>query len=184
MSTQSSYIIRDGLEHDIPTCTALDAAYDTDHVWQMSIQHNIGQQQITFKTEHLPRTMRVQYKTDERRLRMTLPAQHCFIVASHREEKGLTIGFLAMRQEPAHKLAVIQDIVVHEPYRRQQIGTRLLNVARKWAHEHTIEQLLLETQSKNYPAIQFCEKNGLSFCGFNDQYFQNQDIAIFFGQSL
>ena len=43
---------------------------------------------------------------------------------------------------------------------------------------------MFETQTKNYPAICFYRKHRFVFCGFNDRYYTNQDIALFFAQSL
>jgi hypothetical protein len=57
-------------------------------------------------------------------------------------------------------------------------------VARKWAMEQNLVRITVETQTKNYPCIKLCQKAGLEFCGFNDQYFQNKDIALLFSQSL
>ena len=39
-------------------------------------------------------------------------------------------------------------------------------------------------QSKNFPAICFAQKHGLNFCGYNDRYYHNQDLALFFGMVL
>jgi hypothetical protein len=39
-------------------------------------------------------------------------------------------------------------------------------------------------QTKNYPAIQFARAQGFVFCGFNDHYYMNQDIALFFGRGV
>jgi GNAT superfamily N-acetyltransferase len=183
MSASFSFVIRDGLERDIPGCLSLDAGYETDFVWQMSIQHESGQHRVTFKTERLPREMSVDYPSSERRLRMALPSDHCFLVAVGRDEPE-TLGYLTLRQDPTHGIAWVHDIVVARIYRRRKIGTRLLKIARQWAVEHQLVQVIVETQTKNYPGISFCQKAGLTFCGYNDQYFQNQDIAVFFGQSL
>ncbi len=179
-----SFVIRDGLQRDIPQCLAIDSAYTTDYVWQMSIQHKSAENhQILFKTEHLPREMHVTYVKDERRLKLALTAEQCFLVAIGKEEPTL-LGYLVMWQIPAHRLAIIQDIVVDRDIRRKRIGTRLLNVAKSWSREKTLTRMHLETQTKNYPAIAFIQNAGFSFCGYNDQYFTNQDIAVFFGQSL
>ena len=35
---------------------------------------------------------------------------------------------------------------------------------------------------KNYPAICLAEKMGFELCGYNDHYFANNDIAIFFSK--
>jgi GNAT superfamily N-acetyltransferase len=89
-----------------------------------------------------------------------------------------------MRSDPIYKIAHIHDLVVSQPYRRKRIGSRLLNVARQWARDHHLVQIMAEMQTKNYPGILFCQQAGLEFCGFNDHYFPNQDIAVFFSQTL
>ncbi len=198
------FLIRDGIESDIPLCLSLDSTYTTDYVWQMSLQPESQQQQITFKTERLPRPMDVAYPASEGRLHLSLPPEQCFLVAAARDfvedaaqiaaqqataqipaqDMPEVLGYLTMRADAVHRIALVQDIVVARSLRGNRIGTRLLRVARKWAVEHHLTQLMVETQTKNYPAILFCQKSGLSFCGFNDQYFRNQDIAVFFSQTL
>lgn len=161
----------------------LDSSYETDYVWQMTIHQDGSGREVHFKTERLPRPMEVHYPAAERRLRLALPREQCFLVAVGKEEPT-TLGYLTMRHDPAHDIAIIGDLVVTRALRRRRIGSRLLRAARMWAQEHNLARIMIETQTKNYPAIAFCQKAGLVFCGFNDQYFQNQDIAVFFGQSL
>jgi GNAT superfamily N-acetyltransferase len=183
MSTTLGFVIRDGLDTDIEPCLKLDHFYQTDYVWQMNIQQETGQWQITFKTERLPRTLESAYPADERRLRLALPSEHCFLVAVRKNARDL-LGYLTMRSDPVHRIALIQDLVVSQPYRRSRIGSRLLNVARQWAREHDLTQLTVEIQTKNHPGISFCQNAGFVFCGFNDRYFPHQDIAVFFSQSV
>ena len=42
----------------------------------------------------------------------------------------------------------------------------------------------MEMQPKNYPAIQFAYKLGFEFSGYNDQYYRDQEIAIFFSSFI
>jgi GNAT superfamily N-acetyltransferase len=181
MST--SFLIRDGLETDIPACLELDHQYETDFVWQMSVEGEPGQQRITFKTQRLPRTLEAVYPASEHRMHLALPPEHCFLVAVAKED-GHVLGYLTMRSDPVYQSAIIQDIVISRAFRRLRMGTRLLNIARQWAKEHDLNRLTLETQTKNFPSIAFCQGSGFHFCGYNDQYFPNQDIALFFSQSL
>jgi ribosomal protein S18 acetylase RimI-like enzyme len=193
MSDTFRFLIRDGLENDIAACLNLDGSYSTDYVWQMTFQDDLQNYTATFKTERLPRAMEVDYALSKRRLQLALPESQCFLVASGRaadeaESEILaepeTLGFLVMSYDPMHEIARVQDLVVSRIFRRRRIGTRLLRIARQWAKEQNARQFTIETQTKNYPAILFCQNSGLTFCGFNDQYFPNQDIAVFFGQAL
>jgi len=83
-----------------------------------------------------------------------------------------------------HATGWLNNLVVGKRYRRQGIGGALLKAAIEWAREQGLRQLMLETQTKNYPAICFYQRHGFVFCGFNDHYYTNQDIALFFAQSL
>lgn len=182
MSTLS-FVIRDGHPTDISSCLTLDRSYETEYVWQMVVQEGTGGVGITFRKERLPRRMEVEPPVSERRIKSVLAEKSCFIVATVKDEPE-TLGYLAMSADHVHRLALAYELVVSRPYRRKRVGTRLLNVARQWAEEHHLSQLLVETQTKNYPSIEFLQASGLSFCGYNDQYFPNQDIALFFGQAL
>jgi len=183
MSTTLSFLIRDGLESDVEPCSKLDHLYETDYVWQMNIQQEVGSWQVTFKTERLPRTLEAKYPSDERRINLALPDNQCFLVAVSRDEPEL-LAYLTMRNDPVYHIALVQDLVVSRPYRRHGIGKRLLSVARTWAKEHQLTRLMVEIQTKNYPGINFCQSSGFAFCGFNDRYMPNQDIAVFFSQSI
>lgn len=183
-NTSFSFIIRDGLASDIPACIELDHRYETEHVWKMSLQQELSGWQISFRTERLPRSVEMEYPINAARLEQSLSSHECFLVACAKEENQWPLGYLTLSYQHAHQTATIHDLVVARPFRGSKVGSRLLSVARRWAVEHGARQLFVEMQTKNYPAIQFCQANGFIFCGFNDQYFPNQDIAVFFGQSL
>lgn len=183
-SSSFSFVIRDGLPGDIEACLDLDHNCTTEHVWQMRIQQEADRWQIVFQTERLPREVEVQYTPGRKRLELALPDEQCFLVAESKDDDPEVLGYLTMRAEPGHGIARVQDIVVARLYRRKRIGTRLLGVARRWAQEHQLRQMLVETQTKNYPGILFCQSRGFTFCGFNDRYFVNHEIAVFFGQSI
>ena len=183
MSATLTLLIRDGVNRDIPECLALDHTYETEYVWQMRLQEDTDQRHIVFQTERLPRLLETTWPADDHRLTLALPTEHCFLVAESREHQEI-LGYLTMRQDPVFGVARLQDVVVSRPYRRRKIGQRLLNVARQWARQHQLVRLTGETQTHNYPAIMFCQASGLTFCGFNDHYFPNRDIAVFFTEAL
>jgi GNAT superfamily N-acetyltransferase len=183
---QQQFVIRDGAAGDIPACLALDHTGETDMVLQMQmVQPELNRWQISLQEERLPRKIDLLTEPNEARLRAALPADRCFLVAAHRSpEKAELLGYLVMRPETADGVAMITDLIVSRPFRRAGIGSRLLNVARRWAREAGIHRLMIATPTKNYPGIRFCQESGLTFCGFNDRYYPNQDIAVFFTQTV
>ncbi|HVU09650.1 MAG TPA: GNAT family N-acetyltransferase [Phototrophicaceae bacterium] len=183
MSATLSFVIRDGLESDILGCLRLDHSYETDYVWQVQVSDEDGRR-IDLKPEHLPRPVSVDYPVEEARFHPVLRADQCFLVATTRDDEPEVIAYLTMHADPLYRLGVVKDLVVSRPYRRQKIGTRLLKIAAVWAKEHQLTSVMIETQTKNFPSIRFCEAAGFVFCGYNDRYFPNRDIAVFFSQSV
>jgi GNAT superfamily N-acetyltransferase len=181
MSTTLSF--RDGLASDIPACMDLDHAYETDFVWQMRFLDNPEQREIIFQRERLPRLLESSWPKAEHRLKLALGKDQCFLVVEDRQAQEI-MAYLTMRNDPVYHVANLQDLVVSRPYRRRRIGSRLLQVARSWARQRELRRLTVELQTQNFPGILFCQRAGLTFCGFNDHYFPNQDIAVFFSESL
>ena len=97
--------------------------------------------------------------------------------------RGYFYSILLMLAMP-FTLAGCFGMYIWREYRRQQIGTMLIRQARQWAKEQGLQGLLLEATTKNYPALCLYEKLGFQFCGFNDHYYENQDIALFFVQVI
>lgn len=178
-----SFIIRDAVTADMAACLALDHSYSTDYVWQMSLQPDERGWQISFRSERLPRERTEVYAADEQRLRRALRPDRCGIVAVDKANEHI-VGYLTMDPQPDYGYALIHDVVVERELRHQRVGSRLIGVARQWALERDVRHLLIQVRTKNYPGIQFIQSNGFAFCGFNDRYFPNHDIAVFFGQSL
>ena len=89
-----------------------------------------------------------------------------------------------MRVDETSEIAYLQDIVVNRPYRRQSLGSRLVNAARVWARENALRQIMFEIATTNYPCIQFAQDQGFVFCGFNDRHLPSREIAVFFSVAV
>ena len=105
-------------------------------------------------------------------------------IAEVAEEAGQLKGYLNLVVAAVPDVGWVADLGVDRRYRRNGVGTVLLASAAHWARENHLTRLILETASKNYPAICFALKNGLVFCGYNDRYYPQQDVALFFGMTL
>ena len=93
-------------------------------------------------------------------------------------------GYLAVSPSTLSDVGVIADFAVDRKARRKGIGTVLLASAMDWARRAGLKRLFLETQNRNDGAICFCRASGFSYSGYNDRYYADEDIAIFFGRSL
>jgi GNAT superfamily N-acetyltransferase len=166
---------------DLEACGALDHSYTTDRVWQMETRGGNTSLAVTFRVARLPREMRVEYPLHGRSLLAAWHRRDDFLVA---EQDGQVCGYVTLNAYSEHGIAWVSDLVVDRPIRRQGIGTALLQAAAEWGYENGLVRLVSELQTKNYPAMQFYQSRGMSFCGYNDHYWPSQDIALFFGRSL
>jgi len=56
--------------------------------------------------------------------------------------------------------------------------------AQNWAENRHNNRILLEMTTKNIPAIRLAQKLGFEFSGYNDNYYESKDIALFFGRMV
>lgn len=166
---------------DLPVLVALDHSYITDYVWQMDLQARPGQVGVTFREIRLPRSVRQEYPRDAIGLADQWDKLDAMLVA---ESEGVAVGYISLLDTPVGRSTAIPDLAVERRVRRQGIGTALLLAAQEWASQQERVQLIIEMQSKNYPAIALVQRLGFDFCGYNDRYYPNQDIALFFGKAL
>lgn len=179
----SQLVFRDGVAADIPYCLALDSDFRSEHVWQMTVQELGDEIQVNCRKQRLPRQLLSRHAPDPQRLEAALRNQYCFVVVQEKTTNHI-LGYVSMRVDEASRVGYLQDIVIDRPYRRRSLGARLAHVARVWASEYNLRQILFEIPTTNYPCILFAQALGFSFCGFNDHHFANREIAIFFSLSI
>lgn len=174
--------IRSAIKTDLARCLTLDPSYVTDFVWQMESRVQDGQIVVNFRTARLPRQMRVPYPREQRLLAESWQACDAMLIA---EDAGSNlIGYATLIKRIPQATVLVNDLIVAKAARRTGIGSALLKAVAQWGRDQHLKWLMLELQTKNFPAINFAQKHGLKFCGFNDHYFANQDIALFFALGL
>jgi len=181
MSDRLPVIVRPARSDDIRAIIDFDSSYATDYVWQMEFREDDGAVTSVFRKVRLPRSMRVIYPRDTATLADQWTHRRLFIVA---EVQAYVRGYLSITDGTIHDTAWVAEFAVERKVRKVGIGTALISSAVDWARKADKRRLIIEVQSKNYPAICFCQKHGFVFCGYSDRYFANQDIAVFFGMSL
>jgi GNAT superfamily N-acetyltransferase len=178
--------IRPALDSDSALLEKLEHNYTSDHVWQMEIRKTPTEDvavsvRIHFKQVHLPRSIQVEYPRAPGTLLQEWEKASAVLVA---ELARQPVGYAMLTYEPVSTSTRITDLVVDRLMRRQGFGTALQLAAMQWAEAMDSQSLILEMQTKNYPAIRFASKLGYSLCGFMDRYYANREAGIFFGKSL
>lgn len=189
--------IRPAEFEDLERCLTLDASYESGEVWQMYQEPGAGPAgvSVSFRATRLPRSVNVPYPRDIAELRGNWKQQDCFLVATVTRE-GISpesgepadiehiIGYVDLHEQQWQRAGWVQNLVVDADYRRQGVGTGLLRSAAAWARRESLRRLILEAPTKNGSALHFFHSRGAEFCGFNDRYYTNGDIAVFFEYRL
>lgn len=173
--------IRPAIATDIHALMAIEHNYSSDHVWQMDLKRDGGDIHIYFRQIQLPRSVQVKYPRDHQTLADNWTQRDGLLVA---ELDGELIGYISLIQNKLLETTLATDLAVKRKYRQKGIGSALIISAQEWAAHNTSRRLILEMQPKNFPAIQLAKKLGFELCGYNDHYFANHDIALFFSKWL
>jgi GNAT superfamily N-acetyltransferase len=175
--------IRPAIASDIPLLAALDHSYTSDYVWQMDIQQEEGQVglSVSFRQMRLPRSARVDYPRDPQTLLEDWSRRPGLLAAIL---EGEPVGYVSLATHVAPLTSWATDLIVVRRLRHHGIGSALLLAAQEWARLHDSLRLVIEMQPKNYPAICLAQKLGFDFCGYNDRYYANHDIALFFAKPV
>ena len=173
--------IRSAFRDDLHDCIGLDSSYETDCVWQLEQREDEAGISVALRKVRLPRPARVTYPPLGWELLSRWEQGGCVLVA---ELDGQVRGYVDMSLQRDHKLGWLHNLVVDRSYRRLGLGTALVQEATRWGQQRSVRRMMFVLQSKNHPAVLFCQHLGFAFCGFNDRYFANRDIAIFFAGSV
>jgi ribosomal protein S18 acetylase RimI-like enzyme len=173
--------IRPAIATDIPNLIAIDHHYTSEYAWQMDLVVEENQIAANFRQIHLPRSVKVEYPRLPQTLLVDWNKRSGLLVALHEEEP---VGYISLMLEIAPATTWITDLAVIRRLRRQGIASALILAGQDWARQRKTFRMVMEMQPKNYPAYSLAQKLGFSFCGYNDQYYSNHDITLFFAKSL
>ncbi len=105
------------------------------------------------------------------------------------EQDGRLIGFLDVEIESWRTVAKVWNLLVDEKYRRQGIGMELVSRAIEFGRENDCRAIAVETQTTNWPALNFYLKMGFEICAVDDHFYTNHDperkeVALFLYREL
>jgi len=172
---------------DLPKILEMDHDYVSDHVWQMNVEKDSSpstpttQVTVVFRQFQLPRSVHVAYPKSLSHLAYGFGNDVGFLCAVL---AGEVVGYIQMRTSIAPLSTWATDLAVIRRHRRKGIGSGLVLAGQEWGRQQGSYRMVLEMQPKNYPAISLAQKLGFDLCGYNDRYYPNHDIALFFAKSI
>jgi ribosomal protein S18 acetylase RimI-like enzyme len=173
--------VRPTVASDLARLMGLDHSITSESVWQLELRRDVGQSTIMFREVRLPRSIPVSYPRNPFALADDWAKRSMMYTALIDQS---IVGYISLIERSMDSTIYITDLVVNTPNRRQGVASALLGAAQEWATGRSNRRVILEMQSKNLPAIRLAQKFGYEFCGYNDQYYLTQDVALFFAKPL
>lgn len=170
-------LIRQAVSPDIERLSAFEHSVKSDRVWQMSQEADPNRISTVFSEVNLPREMKLSYTRSPDGLQDRWKDYSSVLVACINE---VPVGYISISTMFSPEMMWIKDLVVDESWRRKGIATSLYYTCRDWGTARDYLRVTLEMSSKNFPGINLARKLGFEYSGFNTNYFNNNDIALFF----
>jgi ribosomal protein S18 acetylase RimI-like enzyme len=166
---------------DIAFFMGLDHSYQTDYVWQMDRALDEGHVTIQFREIRLPRPVKVDYPYTHSQL-SNMWSQHPAILTACLN--GYPVGYIHLEEDKLPETGWIKGLAVSRDDRRKGIASGLILAGQEWALQRNLRRLNIAMQSKNHPGVHMALKMGYEFCGYQDHYYSNRDISLFFTRFL
>ena len=178
---KSSLSVRLAKPKDRQLCSQLDGTYQTDSVWQMHLQEDEQAIRVIFNQVRLPRTMTAEYPFSPEAVTRAFEQSPNLLVVRYEDT---ILGCVDGSVDVSRRVFNVTHLIVHEQARRRGVGRYLLASIKQLAIQQNCHQVSIAIQTKNHPAITFMKNMGFEYCGYNDQYFKNGDIALLFTLKL
>ena len=173
--------IRPTVATDLSRLMGMDHSITSEAVWQLEFRRDNGQVSTTFREVRLPRAIQVAYPHNHFSLADDWIKRSMMYTAVVGAEP---VGYVSLLERGSASTVWIMDLVVEVSKRRHGVASALLVAGQAWAESRAHRRLIFEVQSKNVPGIRLAQKSGFEFCGYNDHYYLNKDVALYFAKIL
>jgi GNAT superfamily N-acetyltransferase len=173
--------IRPTVASDLIRLMGFDHTVTSESVWQLELRRDAGQSTAIFREVRLPRSISIIYPRSPFALADDWVKRSMMYTALIDHD---LVGYISLIERSIDLTVCVTDLVVNAANRRQGVASTLLGAAQEWSVGRSHRRIILDMQSKNLPAIRLSQKFGYEFCGYNDQYYLTQDVALFFAKSL
>ena len=166
---------------ELPQIAQMDLSFESDYVWKTQTLEGFDSFESSFQRIRLPKTIRVSFQAYSTSNLETL-IQRREILAVRYEEK--VIGYARLEQDETVNRLVVKSGGIMPEYRNKGVGSVLLDRICEIAHYNRIRSLVCMVQAKNDPAIRFLMARGFVFCGYQEFFFRNMEIGLFFSKNI
>lgn len=166
---------------DLPVLKEMRLDFDSDYVWKSQMIEDLDTYSVSLQNIRLPKTIHVGFQVpDAARLEQMVMRRE--ILCAERENR--VVGYLRLEQDENPNRLMMKTGGVHEDFRRRGIMKTMLRVVQDMALRNHFNQLVVTVQAKNDPAIRLLNSQGFHFCGYQEFFFVNLEIALFYSKNI
>lgn len=166
---------------EYPLIAKIDLSFESDYVWKSQVIDDIDSYSISFQKIKLPKTIKVPFQAyNEKALENMVKRKEILAI---RYDSAL-IGYMRLERDESVNRLILKTGGLTPEYRHKGVGSALLERMQDIARQNRIEYLVAMVQAKNDPAIRFLMSRGFQFCGYQEFYFPNMEIGLFFSKNI
>ena len=166
---------------EYPQIAAMDLSFDSNYVWKTQTLEGLDSFEASFQRIRLPKTIHVSFQAYIPTILETLVRQR-EILSVRYEEK--VVGYLRLEQDETVNRLILKTGGIMPEYRNKGIGTVLMDRVTEIASHNRLRSIVCMVQAKNDPAIRFLLGKGFVFSGYQEFFFRNMDIGLFFSKNV
>ena len=166
---------------EYPQIAAMDLSFESDYVWKTQMLEGLDSFESSFQRIRLPKTIHVSFQAYSPASLEALIRQR-EILSVRYEEK--VIGYLRLEQDETVNRMILKTGGITPGYRNKGIGTVLLDRVTEIASHNHLRSIVCMIQAKNDPAIRFLLSRGFVFSGYQEFFFRNMEIGLFFSKNV
>ncbi len=161
--------------------SAIDLSFESNYVWKTQMLESLDMFESSFQRIRLPKTIRVPFQA-------YCPAnlealiQRREILSVRYEDK--VIGYARLEQDETVNRLVLKTGGIMPEYRNKGVGGVLLDRIAGIARHNNIRSIVCMVQAKNDPAVCFLLARGFVFSGYQEFFFRNMEIGLFFSKNV
>lgn len=151
------------------------------YAYKQEIRNEENNSQFSFLRIRLPREVNLPYPREQESMVEHWRQADLVFVGTIEEH---LLGYMVLDVHSLPRTVRLTDLVVMEAARRNGIATAMLAVCETWAQSNKYNRVLLDVPLRNDPMVRLAQKCGYAMSGFMQQYFPNQDPAVFFEKRI
>ena len=154
----------------------LDHSFKSQYAYRMRADVENKNASFRFEPVKLPREAHLSYMRDKSSLLKTWDDASLIYVGVLDD---VLVSYVAIDAKTLSMTARVTNLVVMPEVRQGGIGRTMLAAVEDWTARQGLLRILLEIPMRNYPMVELARRCGYEICGFMEQYFPNNDPALF-----